>query len=1102
MARIPAEELARLKREISVQRLVEGAGVKLHRHGKDLLGLCPFHDDREPSLVVSPAKNLWHCLGACSSGGSVIDWVMRTEGVSFRHAVEILREGGPVVEPSPESGRAEPASPSSESPPPSQGDGLEGLLDVSMSDAELLEAVVAYYHQTLLEQLALETSDARTVLEKRGLIGPECDEDLVRRFRLGLANRTLGYRLPPKSRKDGQELRGRLQTLGILRESGHEHFNGSLIVPVLDEAGRVSTIYGRKTGERLRKGTPLHLYLSQRHRPGGDRGAWNLAGLVGASEVILCESLIDALTFWAHGFRAVTTSYGVNGFPDALLEPLRKVGRVLIAYDRDEAGDAAAEKLAKRLEGEGIACWRVRFPKGMDANEYAMRVRPARQSLDLVLRRAEWMGEGAEPVRGVPVVGGEAAKEEEAGSRPPRDSAHRNLNPVADQTIGLGIRCSNDQERSDAPTPRSEVWCSAEEDSVELSSLAAAPCSESEEPTEASADPESVLPQAPTLEIPTEVSETEVTITLGDRRYRVRGMDRNLSYDTLKINLAAFRGEGFHVDSLDLYAARQRAAFLKAAAAELGLDVDVLKRDLGKVLLKLEELQDQAIREALAPKEIEVTMSDAERRRALDLLRDPNLLERIGEDLGMCGLVGEESNKLTAYLACISRKLERPLAVVIQSSSAAGKSALMDAVLSFVPEEERVSYSAMTGQSLYYLGEKDLAHKVLAVAEEEGAERASYALKLLQSEGELSIASTGKDPATGRLQTQEYHVEGPVALLLTTTAIDVDEELLNRCLILSVDEGRSQTEAIHALQRDRETLEGQLRAREGKRLRSLHRNAQRLLEPLLVVNPYAASLRFPSGSTRTRRDHGKYLGLIRVIALLHQHQRDRKSTREGVEYIEVAPSDIAWANRLAEVVLGRTLDELPPQTRRLLEMLDAWVGAVADEQQIERAQVRFTRREIRESFGWGDTQLKVHLARLVDYEYLAAYRGGDVGGMGGMGGMMYPQRFVYELLVERGSSANRFRPGLVNASDLEAVAGTTQNRSGSNHEWSALEGERSGAGRPLVGGWSGTGRGAQSAAAAGPVRQNGHIAPETEHLAHPQQPVVVPASRRSERLSG
>ena len=185
-------------------------------------------------------------------------------------------------------------------------------------------------------------------------------------------------------------------------------------------------------------------------------------------------------------------------------------------------------------------------------------------------------------------------------------------------------------------------------------------------------------------------------------------------------------------------------------------------------------------------------------------------MERILDDFAHCGVVGEETNKLVGYLAAVSRRLETPLAVMVQSSSAAGKSLLMDAVLGLMPEEERVQYSAMTGQSLFYMGETDLKHKILAIVEEEGAQRAAYALKLLQSEGVLTIASTGKDPSTGKLVTHQYRVEGPVMIFLTTTAIEIDEELLNRCLVLTVNEDREQTRAIHRMQREAQTLEGLL----------------------------------------------------------------------------------------------------------------------------------------------------------------------------------------------------------------------------------------------------------------------------------------------------
>ena len=127
-------------------------------------------------------------------------------------------------------------------------------------------------------------------------------------------------------------------------------------------------------------------------------------------------------------------------------------------------------------------------------------------------------------------------------------------------------------------------------------------------------------------------------------------------------------------------------------------------------------------------------------------------------------------------------------------------------------------------------------------------------MKLLQSEGSLSIASTGKDPATGKLVTHQYRVEGPVMMFLTTTAIDIEEELLNRCVVLSVNEDREQTKAIHRLQREQQTLAGLLKRQRRKQLIRLHQNAQRLLKPLFVVNPFVDELTFPDAVSYTHLD--------------------------------------------------------------------------------------------------------------------------------------------------------------------------------------------------------------------------------------------------------
>jgi DNA primase len=396
MARIPEAELDRLKREIAVERLAAARGVELQPHGGNLIGLCPFHEDHEPSLVITPAKNLWHCLGACQTGGSVIDWVMKAEGISFRHAVELLRADLPTLT----AGSSVSVVKRATLPVPSTGlrTGLPALADPETSDAELLRQVVRFYHATLTE-----SPEALAYLDSRGLRSAE----MIDHFQLGFANRTLGYRLPFKQHLAGARLRRRLQDIGILRDSGHEHFSGSLVIPIVDAHGTVTELYGRKITPRLRPGTPLHLYLRASARNGrresGDgsegRGVWNWEALEVSKEIILCEALIDALTFWCAGFRNVTASYGVEGFTEDHLAAFQHHGteRVLIAYDRDAAGEQAAEKLAEKLTVAGIGCYRVEFPKDMDANEYALKVTPAAHSLELLLRTARWMGQGPAP---------------------------------------------------------------------------------------------------------------------------------------------------------------------------------------------------------------------------------------------------------------------------------------------------------------------------------------------------------------------------------------------------------------------------------------------------------------------------------------------------------------------------------------------------------------------------------------------------------------------------------------------------------------------------------------------------------------------------------
>jgi DNA primase len=394
-------------------------------------------------------QQLPHGCTAWANGRGKSTGLRRTlTGISFRHAVELLREGVTEL----------PARP---------GRGMRALpapICFDAGDQALLDQAIVYYHERLKQ-----TPEALAYLARRGLD----DAELIERFRLGFADRSLGLRLPEKTRKAGHEIRTRLQRLGLLRESGHEHFNGSIVIPVVSPAGEITEVYGRKIRDDLRPGTPYHLYL-----PGPHRGVWNESALEASREVILCEALIDALTFWRAGYRNVTASYGIEGFTADHLAAFKRHGtkRVLIAYDRDEPGECAAGKLAEQLIAEGLECYRIQFPKGMDANEYALKVKPADKSLGLVIRKAVWLGKGPAP---------------------------------SIETPGQHI------ENTEAPA-----------NTVTLTPLAAVP------PAASVAD---AVPMAPTsIETPThpapaelvDVLADETVMTFGDRRYRVRGLSK------------------------------------------------------------------------------------------------------------------------------------------------------------------------------------------------------------------------------------------------------------------------------------------------------------------------------------------------------------------------------------------------------------------------------------------------------------------------------------------------------------------------------------------------------------------------------------------------
>lgn len=505
-----------------------------------------------------------------------------------------------------------------------------------------------------------------------------------------------------------------------------------------------------------------------------------------------------------------------------------------------------------------------------------------------------------------------------------------------------------------------------------------------------------------------------VTFTFADRMYEVDALSRNRAPGALGVTIHAHRGDALFSSKIEMYHPKEVAQFVRSCAARIETEEDVVQSDVHRMHAKLKELQDKQIEEGKKPKpgRIVPPIRELDRRAAMELLTSPKLIENIVKHFSESGYVGEEMNLLTGYIACTSRLLSKPLHVLYQSSTAAGKTTLMKAAVGMMPPEVVFGYSAVSPKALQYMQERDMRHSIFLLEEDRRLDdQAREMIKLLKTEGRSSSMITIKDPQTGMMTAVDFFVEGPLAFLMTTTALSTDEEQSNRDLVCSADESKEQTGRILAMQRLVRTLEGRVILERKAELQKLHQNAQRLLRPLVVMNPYAPYMTFPEHAHRLRRDHEKYLGIIEAVTLLHQYQRPVRTRKKAdgtlEEYIETTLEDIEAANRIAVFVLGRSLDECPAHTRGFLDQAAALVEAEAQKNGTGRDVVRLTARQLSEYTGLSISQVQRHLFKLAELEYVVSQWGKNS-----------PFR-QYEILYRPDAgAAGRFLPGIADVIEL------------------------------------------------------------------------------------
>ncbi len=908
---IEKEKIQAVKQGIDLVALIQSRGITLKKNGKGYVGACPFHEDKNPSLSVNPETNLWQCFG-CGQGGDAIRFIELHDKVSFSEAVKRLSKSC-RNDRSDRNDHDDCKDHKKTARPPAPA-AIKAIRQPH--DLKVLTRVIEFYHTAFCEDIR-----ARDYLAGRGLT----DNTLFADYKLGFANGTLLNVLPQEG-----DILDQLKNLGILNDKGNEHFYGCVTFPLFDASGSVPIgIYGRRiTGMG---GGPDHLYL-----PGPRQGLFNSQVAKANTDIILAESIIDAMSLVHAGIRNVIPCYGVNGLTEELMEHLKHCGvkEVYICFDSDEAGRTGTEAAAARLEASNMRTFTLTLPEGEDLNSFFS------LTADAKARFIELLAE----------------------ANPERRKAVKGKNPQE------GNEGNENNEGNEGKAGK-----------------------------EAAAGKERYT-----------LTDYGFTVTISERCYELRGISK--AEGRLKATVKGIRQDKrFHIDTLDLYSARSRMTLSKGLAVLFGADEQVITSEVERLL----DLTEAYRKPDELPEKLP-SMTEADREEALVFLKNSRLLEEILEDFETIGSTGEEMNKLLCYIAAVSRKMEEPLSVMIQSRSAAGKSFLQDAVLSLIPESDYVKYTRLTDQALFYKDSKSLSHKILAIEELDGMNGAVYSIRSIQTSKKITIAYTGKDPLTGRMQTEENTVEGPLMVFITTTAIDIDGETASRFVFVSIDESREMTEKIFAKQRERHTLEGLRNKLKAEGVIRKHKAAQELLKPLAVLNPYARLLTFTSKSLRARRDHTKYLNLIAAIAYLFQYQRKVRIMEEGgkaTPYINVTLSDIEKANLIADEVLGRSLDELTPPSRELLKLIRDMVLERCKEMSIPPHEYRFSRKDIRDFSSWSDFQVKTHITQLEELEYIYSLAGRK------------GKEYVYELLVTDELKEDRpFLPGLIEIGQLKKKA--------------------------------------------------------------------------------
>jgi DNA primase len=633
-----------------------------------------------------------------------------------------------------------------------------------------------------------------------------------------------------------------------------------IVFALRNRANQVSGLYFRST---INDTDQKHFYLKDRqglypNYPGAD-----------TKKLILTEAVIDAATLLQvseiTAEYSVLACYGTNGFTEEheqAVRELEQLDEVIFFFDGDEAGRKAVEKYSEQIKQlkPSVTITNINTPEGEDVNSLAQG-----HEIGILAHLIEKRNDPRF------IFSFEKKKVE-----PPPAAEEKTEKPAS-------------QKKQEPPKPE-----------IQEQPITSAPINAVLD-TE---NPERIIFETETLHI---------TIWGGIEKENLSRLRISVHVRSKSDKYKTYR------DDCNLYSHPQVKKLVQSISESLELSSPHVSQTVTELTEKLEayrlaERNSQLI--ALRPKLYE--MNQQEQKQAQALLRGKDLVKHTLKLISQSGLIGEQKNGLLLFFLYLSRITDEPLHAIIFGKSGSGKTYLQTRVSECLPEEAVRTVTSLSENTLYYSPKDFWRHKVLLIEDLEGVYNAFLPLREFMSKQSISKLTTDKDAKGNNVQ-KVLTVEGPICVSGATTKESIYEDNANRSFLIHIDESAQHTDEVMEFQRKQKA--GLINEQSQTESRQLLQNAQRLLQNIKVINPYALELRIPDLVFKKLRTNMHYLRLIEIVTLYHQQQREVKTDSTGQRYIETDLSDIACANWLVKETLLRKSDELSGEQREFFESI-------------------------------------------------------------------------------------------------------------------------------------------------------------------------------------